>query len=86
MARAAPGARAGGNIRPRGAAHDPGASRRSIFVTMPRARMRRENEKRLPPPPAIAGGRMPLRAVTRHVFIQPQLTEGAPRCRRLKRR
>jgi hypothetical protein len=32
VARAAPGARAGGNIRPRGAAHDPGASRRSISV------------------------------------------------------
>jgi hypothetical protein len=30
VARAAPGARAGGDIRPRGAAHDPGASRRSI--------------------------------------------------------
>ena len=29
VARAAPEARAGGNIRPRGAAHDPGASRRS---------------------------------------------------------
>ena len=32
VARAAPGARAGGNIRPRGAAHDSGASRRSISV------------------------------------------------------
>jgi hypothetical protein len=30
VARAAPEARAGGNIRSRGAAHDPGASRRSI--------------------------------------------------------
>ena len=30
VARATPEARAGGNIRPRGVAHDPGASRRSI--------------------------------------------------------
>ena len=34
VARAAPEARAGGNIRPRGAAHDPGASRRSISPSL----------------------------------------------------
>src|ERR1700689_371392 len=31
VARATPEARAGGNIRPRGVAHDPGASRRSTL-------------------------------------------------------
>ena len=31
VARATPEARAGGNVRPRGVAHDPGASRRSTL-------------------------------------------------------
>jgi hypothetical protein len=59
VARATPEARASGNIRPRGVAHDPGASRRSTpflgvaFVSLAfgKARtqkMRRENEKTRP--------------------------------------
>jgi len=56
VARAAPEARAGGNIRPRGAAHDPGASRRSIScvawrgVKMTRMQTHRENKIARPHP------------------------------------
>jgi hypothetical protein len=55
VARATPEAWAGGNIRPRGVAHDPGASRRSTplfrsdFVSVAfgktRTRRRRENDE-----------------------------------------
>ena len=44
VARATPEARAGGNIRPRGVAHDPGASRRSTTIAILRRGCR-------PPPP-----------------------------------
>ena len=49
VARATPEARAGGNIRPRGVAHDPGASRRSILF-------QNGNRERAAPRPLMSRG------------------------------